>query len=118
MSTGAKAGMGIGIAAAAILVLAVLAFFLRRRRRVVEAESPPGYSDAQPISEFYDPKSTAKIEQDRGQYYEMDSRRYVDPVELPTPVNAREEAAMKERERVRRVDERAAAGYGGAYRGN
>jgi hypothetical protein len=130
MSTGAKAGVGVGIGAVALIGLVSAVFLILRRRRSKTSRSelagdgPPGtgYSERkltgydQPLTEFYDPKSTSKLEQKRTEYYELDNKKWVEPVELPA--DSKEEAARKERERIARVDARAAAGYDGAYRGN
>ena len=120
MSTGAKAGIAVGVITIVIAALGVLAFFLIRRRRVAKAESPPRYSESQPTMEFYDYKSTAKLEHEKNNFYEMDTRKHANAsvAELPVPLTAAEEAAARERARIARVDDRAAAGYDGAYRGN
>jgi hypothetical protein len=116
MSTGAKAGIAVGVVIVLVGILGVGAFFLRRRRRAGSDVAPPQYS-----AEVYDYKSTAKLEAEKNYYYEMgnvDSRKSGNADVAELPMSAAEEAAARERARIARVNDRAAAGYDGAYRGN
>lgn len=120
--------MGVGAIALIGLVSAVFLILRRRRsknsRSELAGDGPPGtgYSERKltgndpSIKEFYDPRSTAKLELNRHEYYELDNKKWVEPAELPA--DSKEEAARKEKERIARVDARVAAGYDGAYRGN
>lgn len=116
MSTGAKAGIAVGVVFLLVGILGAGVFFLRKKRRVASDAEPPRYS-----AEVYDYKSTAKLEAEKNYYYEMgnvDSRKGGNADVAELPMSAAEEAAAKERARIARVNDRAAAGYDGAYRGN
>jgi hypothetical protein len=102
----------------ALGIFGLLAFFFIRRGRAAKDVNPPQYSDTQPITEFYDYKSTAKLEQEKNNFHEMDTWKVGNTAPVELPMSAAEEAAAKERARIARMEDRVAAGYDGAYRGN
>lgn len=117
LSTGAKAGIGAGSAAAGIVILAVLGFvifrFLRNKKRheIPSTKTGPMVHHVPGLHE---------VSEGAGGVFE--------PVEMPVTQTRqqrailkqknREEKERRESERRARVDDRAAAGYEGAYRGN
>jgi len=113
LTPGAKAGIAVGAVAALVAVFGLLMFFLRKRRLGAKETDPPQYS-----AEVYDYKATAKLENEKNNYYEMDTRKAFNPNVAELPMSPEEEAAAKERARIARMEDRVAAGYDGAYRGN
>jgi hypothetical protein len=118
LSTGAKAGIGVGVAIVALVAIGLIAFFVLRRRKRSTSKAPyqaemhaPGAGRGE--KQFYDSKiAPSEIGTDgatTGHMVELPASR--SHAELPAEV-------MTERERIARVDDRAAAGYEGAYRGN
>lgn len=84
LSTGAKAGIGVGAAAIVILLIAFVAFFLRRRkqRRNQDALAIPA---AQPYYDYNSHQQLAPAPQPPMQRYEKDAgpaRQWQSPMEL------------------------------------
>jgi len=118
LSTGAKAGIGVGVAIVAILAIGLIAFFVLRRRKRSTSKAPHqaemhGSGIGSDEKHFRDAKiAPSEIG--------TDGAMTGHTVELPTSRSHAElpGEGMTERERIARVDDRAAAGYEGAYRGN
>lgn len=106
---------------AVVLGLAIIGalafFFLRRRRRNTLHGQPDPASGA-----GWAKKSELDAEEPLAApayASEVDVKPYMEPSELPVVSTPQEFSAdEREKQRVAKVDDRAAAGYEGAYRGN
>jgi hypothetical protein len=86
-----------------LAIIGALAFFLLRRPRRNTLHGQPG------------PATGAGW----AKQSELDVKSYMQPSELPVVSTPQElPADEREKQRVAKVDDRAAAGYEGAYRGN
>jgi hypothetical protein len=106
LSGGAKAGIGIGVAVIVLAIIGAAAFFVLKRRRGRNEKAPPYQRGVE--------MPAAGEKQYDGKPVEMSAQGQA--VELPTRMSAAE--LPTEKERIARVDDRVAAGYEGAYRGN
>lgn len=119
LSSGAKAGIAIAVVVIALAIIGAIAFFVLKRRRGHQRmgnEAAPPYERGVEM-----PAASAQEKQYDGKPIEMSSESAGgNVVELPTRMSAAELPAggMSEKERIARMDERVAAGYDGAYRGN
>jgi uncharacterized membrane protein len=117
LSGGAKAGIGVGVAVVVLLIIGAAVFFVLKKRRGRTARVPFQAEMSADGSGKEKQTHDGKIVPS-----EMGTEGAVGKhvVELPTSASHAELPAvgMTEKERIARVDDRAAAGYDGAYRGN
>ena len=103
---------------AVVLSLAIIGalafFFLRRcRRNTLHGQPDPASGVG------WAKKSELDAEEPLAYASEVDVKPYMEPSELPVVSTPQEFSAdEREKQRVAKVDDRAAAGYEGAYRGN
>jgi hypothetical protein len=119
--TGAKAGIGVGVALGAIIAMGVIAVFVLRRKRntndgTFKAEMPASGALAFSGTKQDEKQYRKDVPSEMG----TDSATQDHLVELPTSPRHSElhGKSMNEQGRIARADDRAAAGYDGAYRGN
>ena len=92
-----------------LAIISALAFFLLRRRRRNTLHGQPGPATRAGVAK----KSELDAEKP------LAAPAYMQPSELPVVSTPQELSAdEREKQRVAKVDDRAAAGYEGAYRGN
>lgn len=122
LSTGAKAGIGVSVALGAIIASGGVAFFVLRRRK--NTTTAGGTMAELPVSAAAASAGTKHDEKrdrkDLPNEMEAVGALRGNLVELPASQGHSElhGKSITEQDMIARVDDRAAAGYDGAYRGN